>query len=106
MKIEGKVAIVTGGASGLGKATAEALIAAGADILTLDSAHGHSKNILECLKKVKAKFPGTPVIAGNIATAEGAKALIEWLTGDEASALIAKYGEEQYGENLFYLIEE
>ena len=37
---------------------------------------------------------------------EGAKALIEWLAGDEASALIAKYGEEQYGEALFYLIEE
>ncbi len=37
---------------------------------------------------------------------EGAKALIEWLTGDEASALIAKYGEEEYGEALFYLIEE
>ena len=37
---------------------------------------------------------------------EGAKALIEWLTGDEASALIAKYGEEQYGEALFTLIEE
>ena len=37
---------------------------------------------------------------------EGAKALIEWLTGDEASALIAKYGEEEYGSALFYLIEE
>ncbi len=37
---------------------------------------------------------------------EGAKALIEWMTGEEASALIAKYGEEQYGEALFYLIEE
>ena len=37
---------------------------------------------------------------------EGAKALIEWLTGDDASALIAKYGEEQYGEALFYLIEK
>ena len=37
---------------------------------------------------------------------EGAKALIEWLTGDEASALIAKYGEEEYGQALFYLIEE
>ena len=56
---------------------AAALIAAGADILTLDSAHGHSKNIIECLKKVKAKFPGTPIIAGNIATAEGTKALID-----------------------------
>ena len=56
---------------------AAALVAAGVDILALDSAHGHSKNIIECLKKVKAKFPGTPVIAGNIATAEGAKALID-----------------------------
>ncbi len=37
---------------------------------------------------------------------EGAKALIEWMTGEEASALIAKYGEEEYGSALFYLIEE
>lgn len=37
---------------------------------------------------------------------EGAKALIEWMTGDEASALIEKYGEEEYGEALFCLIEE
>ena len=37
---------------------------------------------------------------------EGAKALIEWMTGDEASALIAKYGEEEYGSALFYLIEK
>lgn len=37
---------------------------------------------------------------------EGAKALIQWLTGDEASALIAEYGKEQYGQALFYLIEE
>ncbi len=56
---------------------AAALIAAGADILALDSAHGHSKNIIECLKKVKAKYPNVPVIAGNIATSEGAKALID-----------------------------
>ena len=56
---------------------AAALVAAGVDLLALDSAHGHAKNIIECLKKVKAKFPGTPVIAGNIATAEGAKALID-----------------------------
>ena len=37
---------------------------------------------------------------------EGAKALIEWMTGDEASALIAKYGEEEYGSALFYLLGE
>lgn len=56
---------------------AAALVEAGADVLVLDSAHGHSENIFKCLKKVKAAFPGTPVIAGNIATAEGAKALID-----------------------------
>ncbi len=56
---------------------AGALIEAQADVLVLDSAHGHSKNIIECIKKVKNKFPDTPVIAGNIATAEAAEALIE-----------------------------
>lgn len=55
---------------------ASALIEAQADVLVLDSAHGHSKNIIECVKKVKAEFPDTPVIAGNIATAEAAEALI------------------------------
>lgn len=53
------------------------LVAAGADVLVLDSAHGHSKNILECLKKVKAAYPDVQVIAGNVATAEGTRALIE-----------------------------
>lgn len=56
---------------------AKALVDAQADVLVLDSAHGHSANIINCLKKVKAAFPNTPVIAGNIATAEAAKALIE-----------------------------
>ncbi|MGN1481401.1 IMP dehydrogenase [Porcipelethomonas sp.] len=55
---------------------ASALIDAQADVLVLDSAHGHSKNIMECVKKVKAAFPNTPVIAGNIATAEAAEDLI------------------------------
>ncbi len=53
------------------------LIKAQADVLILDSAHGHSHNILNCLRKVKAAFPNTPVIAGNIATAAAAEALIE-----------------------------
>ena len=43
---------------------AHALVDAQVDVLVLDSAHGHSKNIMECLKKVKAAFPNTPVIAG------------------------------------------
>ena len=55
---------------------AAALIEAQVDVLVLDSAHGHSKNIMECLKKVKAAFPDIPVIAGNIATAEAAEDLI------------------------------
>ena len=56
---------------------AKALIDAQVDVLVLDSAHGHSHNIMECLRKVKEAFPDTPVIAGNIATAEAAEALIE-----------------------------
>ena len=56
---------------------AGALLAVGADFLVLDSAHGHSKNIMTCLKKIKDAFPGCQVIAGNIATAEAARDLIE-----------------------------
>ena len=56
---------------------AHALVDAQVDVLVLDSAHGHSKNIMTTLKKVKAAFPNVPVIAGNIATAEAAEALIE-----------------------------
>lgn len=55
---------------------AEALIDAQADVLVLDSAHGHSQNIMKCLKMVKEAYPEIPVIAGNIATAEAAEDLI------------------------------
>ena len=55
---------------------AKALIDAQADVLVLDSAHGHSANIIKCLKMVKEAYPDIPVIAGNIATAEAAAALI------------------------------
>ncbi len=55
----------------------EALTAANVDVLVLDSAHGHSQNILNCLKKVKDAFPHVEVIAGNIATAEAAEELIK-----------------------------
>ena len=56
---------------------ASALIEAGADALVLDSAHGHSKGILDACRRVKAAFPSCQLIAGNIATAEGAAALID-----------------------------
>lgn len=56
---------------------AGALVNAGVDCLVLDSAHGHSHNILSCVEKVKNAFPNIPVIAGNVATAEGTEALIK-----------------------------
>ncbi|MBE6685662.1 MAG: IMP dehydrogenase [Ruminococcaceae bacterium] len=56
---------------------AEALLKAGADFLVLDSAHGHSQNILNAIKKVKEAFPDAQLIAGNIATAEAAVDMIK-----------------------------
>ena len=53
-----------------------ALVEAGVDIVGLDSAHGHNSGVLNAVTKVKKAFPNLPVIAGNIATAEGTKALI------------------------------
>ncbi|EEP29113.1 MULTISPECIES: IMP dehydrogenase [Shuttleworthella] len=55
----------------------EALIAAHVDCIVVDSAHGHSKNIIEAVKKIKAAHPDLQVIAGNIATGDAARALIE-----------------------------
>lgn len=54
-----------------------AVVDAGVDVITLDSAHGHSKNIINKVKEIKAAFPNIPIIAGNIATGEAALALIE-----------------------------
>lgn len=56
---------------------AGALVKAGVDILVLDSAHGHSAGIMECVKKVKAKYPEIALIAGNVATAEATEDLIK-----------------------------
>ncbi len=54
-----------------------ALVAAHVDVIVVDSAHGHSKNILDAVKKIKAAYPDLQVIAGNIATGEATRALIE-----------------------------
>ena len=54
-----------------------ALTEAGADVLVLDSAHGHEHHVLEAVKRVKALYPNVQLIAGNVATADGTKALIE-----------------------------
>ena len=54
-----------------------ALIDAGVDVLVLDSAHGHSANIMRTVEKVKAKYPDAQLVAGNVATAEATEALIK-----------------------------
>jgi IMP dehydrogenase len=55
----------------------EALVKAGADAIVIDTAHGHSKGVIDTLKKVKKAFPKLQVVVGNIATPEAAKALVK-----------------------------
>ncbi len=54
-----------------------ALVKAHVDVIVLDSAHGHSANVIRCVKMIKENYPELPVIAGNVATKEATKALIE-----------------------------
>ena len=56
---------------------AEALVKAKVDVVVLDSAHGHSANVLRTVRMIKDAFPDLQVIAGNVATGEATKALIE-----------------------------
>ena len=55
----------------------DALVKAKVDVIVLDSAHGHSANVVRCLKMIKERYPDLPVIAGNVATGEGTRDLIE-----------------------------
>lgn len=55
----------------------DALVKAKVDVITVDTAHGHSKGVLDAVKKIKDKYPDLQVIAGNVATAEATKALID-----------------------------
>ena len=55
----------------------QALVDAGVDVISVDTAHGHSKGVLDVVRKIKDAFPNLDVIAGNVATAEGAKALAD-----------------------------
>ncbi len=55
----------------------EALVNAHVDVIVLDSSHGHSANVIRCLKMIKDAYPDLPLIAGNVATGEGTRALIE-----------------------------
>ena len=72
--------LITGAAIGNGSDTEErleALINAGVDVIVVDSAHGHSKGIIDRVALVKKTYPEVQVIAGNVATGEGAEALVE-----------------------------
>ncbi len=55
----------------------EALVRAGADVIAVDTAHGHSKNVLDALKHIRRRHPDLDLVGGNVATEEGALALIE-----------------------------
>lgn len=68
-----------GAAVGVGKGMLERVLAlknAGTDVIIVDSAHGHSKNVIEMVKLIKAECPQMQLVAGNVATAEGAESLI------------------------------
>ncbi len=55
----------------------DALVKAKVDIITIDTAHGHSKGVLDVVRSVRAKYPSLPIIAGNVATADATEALID-----------------------------
>ncbi len=72
--------LLVGAAVGVGEdalSRIKLLIEAEVDVVAIDTAHGHSKRVMDTLREIKKKFPGLLVIAGNIATYEGAKALAE-----------------------------
>ena len=72
--------LMVGAALGTGSDTldrAKALHEVGVDVFVIDSAHGHSKNVLDTIKLVREHFPDVEIIGGNVATPEGAKALVE-----------------------------
>ncbi len=69
-----------GAAVGTGEDTLDrvsALVEVGVDLIVVDTAHGHSKRVIETVQKIKGHFPDLDLVAGNVATAEGTKALIE-----------------------------
>ncbi|EGG31714.1 IMP dehydrogenase [Paenibacillus sp. HGF5] len=81
--------LLVGAAIGISKDTferAEALVKAGVDVITVDSAHGHHINIIDSVRKLRELYPELTIIAGNVATGEGTRELIE------AGASVVKVG--------------
>jgi len=75
---QGKLRV--GAAVGVGAGTeerVERLVDAGADAIVVDTAHGHAKGVLDRVRWIKKRYPKTPVIGGNIGTADGARALVD-----------------------------
>jgi IMP dehydrogenase len=75
---QGKLRV--GAAVGVGEGTDErvaALVEAGADVLVVDTAHGHAQGVLDRVRWIKQKYPQLPVIGGNVGTADGARALVD-----------------------------
>ena len=71
-----RVAAAVGGTPDA-KSRAQALLAAGCDVLVVDSAHGHSQGVLDTVALLRDAFPDAQIVAGNVATTAGAKALVE-----------------------------
>jgi IMP dehydrogenase len=72
--------LLVGAAVGVGpdrEARIEALVRAGVDVICIDTAHGHSRRVVEAVRDVKRSYPNLPVVAGNVATGEGTRALID-----------------------------
>jgi IMP dehydrogenase len=86
---DGQGRLVVGAAVGISKDLFErtaALVGAGIDLLVVDSAHGHHKNILEAVRKLRKEYPDLTIVAGNVATGDATRDLIE------AGASIVKVG--------------
>jgi len=72
--------LVAGAAVGIARDTfdrVEALVGMGVDVIFVDTAHGHSRGVLDLIREVKTRFPELQVVGGNVATGEGARALVD-----------------------------
>ena len=78
----------------------DALVAAGVDVLLIDSSHGHSEGVLQRIRETRQKYPDLQIIGGNVATAEGAKALADAGVGVPQITAIAEAAEALEGTGI------
>ena len=77
---DSKGRLLVGAAVGVGKdveTRVDLMLKAGVDVVTIDTAHGHSKGVLEAIRRIKSAWKDLPIFAGNVVTAEGVDALVE-----------------------------